>query len=91
MPHVLRSLSCAVLYPMVTTLGIRAYLYGYKDMCVIRMALYLILPLLLLISMDVLCKLIRMYRVGLKIIEKQKKDWIVCWKKATSSTEWGYC
>ena len=79
MPHVLRSLSCAVLYPMVTTLGIRAYLYGYKDMCVIRMALYLILPALLLISTDVLCKLIHMYRVGLKIVAKEKKDWSVCW------------
>ena len=87
MPHVLRSLSCAVLYPMVATLGIRAYLYGYNDMSVIRMALYMILPVLLLISMDVLlismdvlCKLIHMYRVGLKIIAKEKKDWCVCWK-----------
>ena len=81
MPHVLRSLSCAVLYPMVATLGIRAYLYGYNDMCVIRMALYMILPVLLLISTDVLCKLIHMYRVGLKIIAKEKKDWGVCWKE----------
>ena len=80
MPHVLRSLSCAVLYPMVATLGIRAYLYGYNDMSVIRMALYMILPVLLVISMDVLCKLIHMYRVGLKIIAKEKKDWCVCWK-----------
>lgn len=47
MPHVLRSLSCAVLYPMVATLGIRTYLYGYNDMSVIRMALYMILPVLL--------------------------------------------
>ena len=80
MPHVLRSLSCAVLYPMVATLGIRAYLYGYNDMSVIRMTLYMILHVLLLISTDVLCKLIHMYQVGLKIIEKEKKDWCVCWK-----------
>lgn len=74
MPLVLRAFSCAVLYPMFTTLGIRAYLYGVKDMSVYRMGLYIILPFLLFFSLDILWKLINMYRVGLKIIEQQEKE-----------------
>ena len=81
MPHVLRSLGCAVLFPMLTTLVMRAYLYGVKDNNVLRMALYLVLPTLLFFSLDVLFKLIKMYRYGLKILaeqEKKKQEWSVC-------------
>ena len=58
MPHILRSLACAVLYPMLTTLLTRAYLYGVMDNNVLRMALYLVLPTLLFFSLDLLFKLI---------------------------------
>lgn len=74
MPLVLRAISCAVLYPMLSTLVIRAYLYGWSDMSVIRMGLYLILPVLLFVSLDILCKLINMYRIGLEIIKKREEE-----------------
>ena len=72
MPHVLRSVCCGVLYPMITTLILRGYLYGVRDVNVIRMGLYLILPLILVVSLDVLFKLIKMYRIGLQL--KMKKE-----------------
>lgn len=72
MPHVLWSVCCGVLYPMITTLILRGYLYGVRDVNVIRMGLYLILPLILAVSLDVLFKLIKMYRIGLEL--KMKKE-----------------
>lgn len=81
MPLVLRALGCAVLYPMLTTLVMRAYLYGVADNNVLRMALYLVLPTLLFFSLDLLFKLIRMYRYGLKILaeqEKKKQECFIC-------------
>ena len=41
-------------------------------MNVIHMGLYLILPLILAVSLDVLFKLIKMYRIGLQL--KMKKE-----------------
>lgn len=74
MPHWLRAISVAVLYPMLTSLVMRAYLYGISDNNVYRMGLYIILPVILFFSLDLLCRLIRMYRYGLKILESQKKE-----------------
>ena len=74
MPHVVRSLACAVLYPMLTTLVMRAYLYGVTDNNVFRMVLYTVLPALLFFSLDLLFKLVRMYRYGLKILAEKKKE-----------------
>ena len=62
---------------MITTLGIRGYLYGLRDVNVLRMGLYLILPLALAVSLDVLFKLIRMYRIGLQL-KLKKEECIVC-------------
>ena len=62
---------------MITTLGIRGYLYGLRDVNVLRMDLYLILPLALAVSLDVLFKLIRMYRIGLQL-KLKKEECIVC-------------
>ena len=68
---------------MLTTLATRAYLYGVTDNNVFRMALYLVLPALLFFSLDLLFKLIKMYRYGLKIIaereKKEKEECSVCW------------
>ena len=36
MPLLLRSVYCGVLCPMITTLGIRGYLYGLRDVNVLR-------------------------------------------------------
>ena len=74
MPHVLRSFSCSVLYPMLTTLAMRGYLYGVTDSNFYRMALYTALPLLLFVSLDVLFRLIKMYRIGLKIVKEREMD-----------------
>ena len=74
MPLLLRSVYCGVLCP---TLGIRGYLYGLRDVNVLRMDLYLILPLALAVSLDVLFKLIRMYRIGLQL-KLKKEECIVC-------------
>ena len=62
---------------MITTLGIRGYLYGIRDVNVLRMGLYLILPLALAVSLDVLFKLIRMYRIGLQM-KLKKEEYVVC-------------
>ena len=77
MPLLLRSVCCGVLCPMITTLGIRGYLYGLRDVNVLRMDLYLILPLALAVSLDVLFKLIRMYQIGLQL-KLKKEECVVC-------------
>ena len=77
MPRLLRSVCCGVLCPMITTLGIRGYLYGIGDVNVLRMGLYLILPLALAVSLDVLFKLIRMYQFGLQM-KLKKEEYVVC-------------
>ena len=88
----MRALACAVLYPMFTSLGCRIVLYGVRDTNVYKMMLYLILPLLLFISLNVLFRLIKMYRFGLRVLQaqkekekekeqegtKEKQDWTVC-------------
>ena len=92
----MRALACAVLYPMITSLVCRAILYGVADTNVYRMMLYLILPLLLFISLNVLFRLIKMYRYGLQVLQaqkekekgketekegiKEKEDWTVCFE-----------
>ena len=42
-------------------------------MNVYKLMLYLILPLLLFISLNVLFRLIKMYRFGLKVLQAQKE------------------
>lgn len=77
---------------MITSLACRAVLYGVNDINVYRMMLYLVLPLLLFISLNVLFRLIKMYRYGLKVLQaqkakekekegvKEKEDWTVCFE-----------
>lgn len=74
MPHWLRALSCAIWYPMVTSLVMRAYLYGITDNNVFRMGLYTLLPTILFFSLDLLCRLIKMYQFGLEVLKKQNKE-----------------
>lgn len=79
---------------MFTSLGCRIVLYGIRDTNVYKMMLYLILPLLLFISLNVLFRLIKMYRFGLRVLQaqkekekekeqegtKEKQDWTVCFE-----------
>ena len=65
---------CAVWYPMLTSLVMRAYLYGITDNNVFRMGLYTVLPTILFFSLDLLFRLIKMYRFGLNMIEMQNKE-----------------
>jgi len=77
MPLLLWNVCCGVLCPMITTLGMREHLYGIRDVNVLRMGLYLILPRALAVSLDVLFKLIRMYRISLQM-KLKKEECVVC-------------
>ena len=68
---------CGVLCPMITTLGMRGYLYGIRDVNVLRMGFYLIFPRALAVTLDVLFKLIRMYRISLQM-KLKKEECVVC-------------